>query len=107
MFVLFCIWGYHHYIYHLVVSVYDLMLFMLCINLVVTHLTEYICATKQDPMGPSKDSFLPLPMSSTCLLPIENFSLLGLPWVPKNKFYQRSKNMQKERKTIKEDKIIL
>ena len=53
--------------------------------------------TKQDPEGPSPDR--PPPMSSTCLLIKEqkmkppNFSLLGFPQVPKNKFNERSEKM--------------
>lgn len=35
------------------------------------------------------------PVSSTCLLSVENFSLLGLPQVPKRKFNQRREKMQK------------
>ena len=37
----------------------------------------------------------------------KNLSFLGLPQIPKNKFNQRSEKMQKERKTVKQDKIII
>ena len=40
-------------------------------------------------------------------LSVENISLLGLPWASKNKFNQRSDKMQKERKAVKQDKIII
>ena len=35
-----------------------------------------------------------------------NFSLSGFPGVPKNKFNQRRKKMQKQRKAVKQDKIL-
>ena len=40
------------------------------------------------------------PMSSACLLPVENFQ-------PKNKFNQRSEKMWKQKKTVKGDQIII
>ena len=53
-------------------------------------------------------------MSSICLLSVENFSLLGLPQVPKNKFNWRSEKMQKKKKRggggegiVKKDKMII
>ena len=49
-------------------------------------------------MRPSQNR-LP-PMFSTCLLSVEKLE-------PKKKFNQRSENMQKKRKTVKQDKIIL
>ena len=64
--------------------------------------------TEQDPMGPSQNRLPaapPCPTPASCLL--KNFSLLGLPQVPKSKFNQRSEKMQKDRKTVKQDKIIL
>ena len=64
--------------------------------------------TKQNPVGPSWDRPLPLPL---CPPPAsylyKNVSLLGLAQVPKNKFNQRSEKRQKQRKTVKQDKIIL
>ena len=36
----------------------------------------------------------------------KNFSLLSLPLVPKDKSNQRSEKMQKQSKTVKQDKII-
>ena len=46
-----------------------------------------------------------LPCPPHCLQ--KNFSLLGLPQVPMSKFIQRSEKMHKERKTVKQDKIII
>ena len=37
----------------------------------------------------------------------KSFSLLGLPQVPKSTFNQRSEKMQKQRKAVKQDKIII
>ena len=53
--------------------------------------------TEQDPMRPSQNR--PPPMS-TCLLSVDKLQ-------SKNKFNQRSEKMQKERKTVKQDKIII
>ena len=41
------------------------------------HEVIAIMVTEQDPVGPSWDRATP--MSSACLLSVENFSLLGLP----------------------------
>ena len=47
-------------------------------------------------------------LPSLCPLPApwlqRNFSLLGLPQVPRNKFNQRSEKIQEQRKTVKQDK---
>ena len=45
-------------------------------------------------------------MSSACLLSVENLQTPRLLCVPKSTFNQRSENMQKERKTVKEEKTI-
>ena len=47
----------------------------------------------------------PCPPPAPCLW--KNFSLLDLPQVLKSTFNQRSEKMQKERKTVKQDKIII
>ena len=46
-------------------------------------------------------------MSSLCLLCVEKLYLLDIPQVPNYKFNQRSEKMQKEKKTIKQDKTII
>ena len=46
-------------------------------------------------------------MSSLCLLWVEKLELLDIPQVPNYKFNQRSEKMQKEKKTIKQDKTII
>ena len=46
-------------------------------------------------------------MSSLCLLCVEKLQLLDRPQVPKYKYNQRSEKMQKERKTIKQDKTVI
>ena len=52
--------------------------------------------TQKKPTGPSWNRF-PTPMSSTYHLSVENFSLLGLLWIPKTKFNQRSeKNAERK-----------
>lgn len=45
--------------------------------------------------------------SFTCLLFTKDFSLVGRPQVPNNKSNQSSEQVQKQRKTLKEDKIII
>ena len=57
--------------------------------------------------GPTLTPWPSLPthdLSAFCFM--KNFSLLGLPWVPKNKFNQRDEKIQKQRKTVKQDKTI-
>ena len=51
-------------------------------------------------MGSPRKSF-------TRLLSIENSILLGLPWVPESKLNQISEKVQKERKTVKQDRLII
>ena len=66
-----------------------------------------ISVTKQDPVGLSGQRAPPpppCPPPDLCLQ--RNFSLLDLPEVPKTKFNQRTEKMQKERKTVKQDKVI-
>ena len=46
-------------------------------------------------------------MSSLCLLCVEKLQLLDITQVPKYKFSHRSEKMQKEKKTIKQDKTII
>ena len=45
-------------------------------------------------------------MSSICLLSVENLSTSRLLWVPNSAFNQRSENMKKEKKTVKEEKTV-
>ena len=58
-------------------------------------------------MGPSQDCSLPPAYPLPASLLQKNFSLRGLPRVPKNKFNQRNEKMQKQRKIVKQDKIIV
>ena len=60
--------------------------------------------TQQDLGGPPGAD--PSPTSSACLLSVENLQTPRLLCVPKSTFNQRSENMQKERKTVKEEKTI-
>ena len=68
-----------------------------------THFIESV--TNQGPYRAFSRTYpsrvLHLPLS------VENISLLGLPWASKNKFNQRSDKMKQERKTVKQDKIII
>ena len=57
-------------------------------------------------MGLSQDRTLLL-VSSTHFWLQENFSLLGLLQVPKNNFNQKDEKTQKERKIVKQDKIMM
>lgn len=65
--------------------------------------------TEQEPAGSSQGQVpvpQPHPMSpASCLQ--KHFSLWGLPWVLKSKFNQRTEKMQKQRKTVKQGKIII
>ena len=53
---------------------------------------------EQDPMKPSQNRLLP--MSSPCLLSVEKLK-------SKSKFNQRREKMKKERKIVKQNKIII
>ena len=61
--------------------------------------------TEQDPVGTSWNRHQPCPPPASCLQ--KNFSLLGPPQVPKNKFNQRNKKMQTQRTIVKEGKITI
>ena len=73
----------------------------------ITEVTWHACmksycgrvgVTKQKPVRPFQNR--PLPMSSACLLSAEKLQ-------SKIKFNRRSEKMQKERKTVRQDKIIM
>ena len=62
--------------------------------------------TKQDPMGGLSETELhPSPLLASCLWKV--FSFQGLFQLPKNKFNQINEQMQKQRKTVKPEKIIM
>ena len=65
---------------------------------VILEVTETV--TKQGPMGISQSRPLSPAMSSTCLLSAGKLQ-------SKNTSNQRSEKMQKERKTVKQDKLII
>lgn len=69
------------------------------------QLSSYPCVTKQDPMGLPLHRLPPCPLFPSCLQ--KDFSLLGLSRVTKNKFSQRREKMQKQRKIVKQEKIII
>ena len=60
------------------------------------HYTSVVI--EQDPMKPSQNR--PPPMSSPCLLSVEKLK-------SKSKFNQRREKMKKERKIVKQNKIII
>ena len=74
------------------------LLFLLLQFPLLMHPTRILCGL------PRTDSLHPCPPPASHLQ--INYSLLDPPKVPKGKFSQRSEKMQKERKTIKQDKII-
>ena len=71
---------------------------LILIIIIVSDLLKSRTVTEQDSMRPSQNR-LPF-MSSTLILSVEKL-------LSKNNFNQRSENMQKERKTVKKDKMIL
>ena len=47
------------------------------------------------------------PLSSACLLPVENFSLLGFPKFQGVSLIREVRKYRKKRKTVKQGKIIM
>ena len=71
---------------------------LILIIIIVSDLLKSRTVTEQDSMRPSQNR-LPF-MSSTLILSVEKL-------LSKNNFNHRSENMQKERKTVKKEKMIL
>ena len=79
---------------------------------VITKQTKLFFVTKQDPVGPSQNRYPllhpqpPHTMSSVCLSSVEKLQPPRPSPILKSKFNQRSEEMQKEKETVNQDKII-